>query len=306
MTSQKTDIREQITDQIIGLLETVRIDDYEPPFAGLAAQGIPENPTTGNQYQGVNILSLWFNQESKGFTSNEWATFNQWREAGANVRKGEKGSRIIFYKTLINSEKDANGNIQEHKVPLLRTYSVFNANQVDNYNYTGGSLPSQIDKVRRIDLVDAFCKGTGADIRGNKNGAYYSPKKDCINMPPTASFLDTKNASATENYYSTLLHELTHWTGAEHRLNRAWDDLTTNENSYAFEELIAELGAAFLCAQYGISQTQAPDHAIYIKSWLKALKNDKTHVFKAAAQAMKSVDYLNDLNVEAQNYETFF
>ncbi|WP_162819843.1 ArdC family protein [Kordia sp. SMS9] len=304
MTSQKTDIHQDITDQIITLLERVDIDDYQPPFASLATQGLPENPTTGNQYQGVNILSLWFNQEVKNFTSNEWATFNQWKTAGANVRKGEKGSRIIFYKTLIHSDKNEHGKIEERKVPMLRTYTVFNANQVDNYNYTHGSLPSQIDKVRRIDLVDAFCKGTGADIRGNKNGAYYSTKKDCINMPPTASFLDTKYASATENYYATLLHELTHWTGAQDRLNRDWDDIATNQTTYAFEELIAELGAAFLCAQYGIAQTLAPDHAIYIKSWLKALRNDKTHVFKAAAQAMKATQYLNDLNVEAQSYET--
>lgn len=305
MTKQKTDIRQHVTNQIIELLETVSIEDYQPPFANLATQGIPENPTTGNQYQGINILSLWFNQQSKGFSSNEWATFNQWKTAGANVRKGEKGSRIIFYKTLTASEKDENGNEQERKIPMLKAYTVFNANQVDNYNYTEGSLPSQLNKVVRIHLADEFCKYTGADIRTtDENRAYYDTERDIIHMPDQSRFLDTKHADATEHYYATKFHELIHWTGPEYRTNRETLHSVSDIGAYAQEELVAELGAAFLCAQYGITQTQPEHHAIYIKSWLKALKNDKAYIFKAAAEAMKSVDYLNELNTQRHSYES--
>ena len=117
-------------------------------------------------------------------------------------------------------------------------------------------------------------------------------------MPDTALFYDTKHASATENYYSTLLHELTHWTGGKKRLDRKNDPNKKHIENYAFEELIAELGAAFLCAQHHINQTQSRDHALYIKSWLSALRNNKTLIFKASAQAAKATTYLNALQQE--------
>ncbi len=290
MPNKKLDIHQEVTNQIISLLDKVNLEDYEPPFAELASQGLPINPTTEHQYQGINILSLWFNQQSKHFTSNEWATFKQWKHKGANIRKGEKGSRIIFYKTLIKSEENAKGEKEELKIPMLRTYIVFNANQVDGYEHTQEELTPTNDKVERIKLVDEFCKNTGAVIKHGENRAYYKYGADFINMPQTYSFLDTSQAGATENYYATLLHELTHWTGAKHRLDRNMDK---EREKYAFEELIAELGAAFLCAQHGITQTQPEHHAMYIKSWLKALKDDKTHIFKAAAKATQASEYLN-------------
>lgn len=292
MANKKTDIHEEITNQIIELLDKVNLEDYEPPFAGLAAQGLPLNPTTANQYQGINILSLWFNQQSKHFTSNEWATFKQWKDKGAQVRKGEKGSRIIFYKTLIKSEENAKGETEETKIPMLKTYTVFNANQIEGYEHTERELAPEIDNVERIKLVDEFCSNTGAEIRHSENRAYYRHKADFINMPETSSFLDTAQANATENYYATLLHELTHWTGAKNRLDR---EISPDKEKYAFEELIAELGAAFLCAQHGITQTKPDHHAMYIKSWLQALKNDKTYIFKAAAKAAQASAYLNEL-----------
>ena len=295
MTNEKPkriDIREEVTNQIITLLEKVDLEDYEPPFASFAAQGIPSNPTTEKQYQGINILSLWFNQQAKAFTSNEWATFKQWKDQGAKVRKGEKASRIIFYKTLIQEEENAKGQMEEHKIPMLKAYAVFNANQVEGYETPMEDM-ERVDKVKRIALVDEFCKNTKADIRYGENGAFYDIANDYINMPETSSFVDTHHADATENYYSTLLHELTHWTGAKHRLDREMKKTNSNLQDYAYEELVAELGSAFLSAQHGITQTQPEHHAIYIKEWLKALKNDKAHIFKAAAQAMKAVEFLN-------------
>ena len=290
----KIDIHEQVTNQIIDLLDQVDLDNYQPPFASLAAKGLPLNPTTKNHYQGVNILNLWFNQQAKKFSSNHWASFKQWKDNGAKIKKGEKGTRIVFYKTLTKTEENSSGETETHKIPMLRLYTVFNANQVENYNQDAIKVPEQ-DRVERISLVEEFCSKTDADIRHGGDEAFFAPDEDFIQMPETRLFLDTEEASATENYYSTLLHELTHWTGSKHRLKR---DLAHNQKErekYAFEELVAELGAAFLCAHHGIAQNHPPNHALYIKSWLKALKDDKTFIFKASAQAAKAVDFLDQL-----------
>nr|WKN34376.1 zincin-like metallopeptidase domain-containing protein [Tunicatimonas sp. TK19036] len=298
--SKKPDIHQEVTDKIISLLDQVNLDNYQPPFAGLAAQGLPFNPTTNNHYQGVNILALWFNQQTRGLASNQWATFKQWKDKGAQVRKGEKGNRIIFYKTLIKEQENDKGETEDKAIPMLRLYTVFNASQVDGYEDTQNPAIPEGDKVERIRLVDEFCSRTKADIRTGENRAYYHKIEDYINMPETASFLDTEEISATEQYYSTLLHELTHWTGASSRLDRLGASTKVTAEDYAFEELVAELGAAFLCASQGITQTQPENHAIYIKSWLESLKNDKTYIFKAAAQAAKATQYLDAITLESR------
>ncbi|MEQ8470023.1 MAG: zincin-like metallopeptidase domain-containing protein [Marinoscillum sp.] len=292
----RADIHQEITNNIISLLDQVDLKDYQPPFANLAALGIPLNPVTKNQYQGINILSLWFNQKSRALPSNKWASFKQWQQAGGKVKKGEKGTRIIFYKTLIKGNENDKGESEEVKIPMLRQYVVFNASQVEGYEDIDQIKTPEKDNVERLTLIDEFCKRTGADIRSDEDQAYYSPIGDYINMPDTALFLDTKEASATKNYYSILLHELTHWTGGKPRLDRQDDPNKMPMENYAFEELIAELGAAFLCAQHNIRQTQPKGHALYIKSWLRALKNDKTLIFKASAKAAKAVSFLNDFN----------
>lgn len=298
-TKPKIDIHEEVTNNIIGLLDQVDYSDYQSPFAGLVAQGIPENPTTKKTYQGVNILSLWFNQQSKQFTSNHWASFKQWKDNGAHVRKGEKGSRVIFYKTLEVSEENSKGEDVSKKIPMLKVYTVFNENQIEGYKDPAGNEDFPVDKVEKIKLVDRFCEETKATItNGEGLVPYYEVNKDFISLPETVKFRDTDDLSATEHYYSILLHELTHWTGAKKRLNRPGITEKVNQEQYAFEELIAELGAAFLCAQHGISQSTTKNHAAYIKSWLQALKEDKTYIFKASAQAAKAVDFLNHLQPE--------
>ena len=291
----KRDIHQEITDKIIRALDHVDPCDWQAPFAGLAAQGLPRNPVTDHRYQGINIPSLWCDQQEKKFTSNHWATFKQWRAKGAQVRKGEKASPIIFYKTLLKEEENEAGETEEFSVPMLKTYSVFNADQVDGYDHGETGAANETDLVTPLEAAERFCAKTGADIRHGGNGAFYDRLGDFIGLPDTIAFIDTEHASATENYYATLLHELTHWTGAPLRLDRDKAKTSREREKYAFEELIAELGAAFLCAQIGIVQTLREDHAQYIKGWLKALQNDKKFVFKAAAQAAKAVDYLNGL-----------
>ncbi|MEP2025835.1 MAG: ArdC-like ssDNA-binding domain-containing protein [Reichenbachiella sp.] len=197
----KTDIHQDITNNIIEILDQVDLNDYQPPFAALAAQGLPKNPITNNHYQGVNILALWFNQQARKLPSNQWATFKQWQEKGAHVRKGEKGSRVIFYKTLTKTEENNNGEKEDIKIPMLRLYTVFNASQVEGYEVDQTQpIPDQ-DRVDCISLIDEFCQKTGADIRHIEDEAYYSILEDYINMPDTSLFLETEKASATENYY---------------------------------------------------------------------------------------------------------
>ena len=296
----KRDIYQEITNKIITLLETVNLDDYEPPFASLTAQGLPFNPMTERWYSGINIPSLWVDQQDKGFASNHWATFKQWKERGAFVRKGEKASPIIFFKTLLRQEENSDGEQEDHAIPMLKTYSVFNADQVDGYDHRETVKTTPIDLVERIAAVDCYCANTSADIRHGGNSAYYRHDDDFIQMPDTTAFVQTKQASATGNYYATLLHELIHWTGASHRLNRDRIKSVTEREKYAFEELIAELGAAFLCSALAIEQTPRDDHALYLKSWLKALKNDKKYIFKASAHAARASEFLNGLQAPSE------
>lgn len=291
---KKRDICQEITNKIIGVLDSIDLRDYEAPFAGLAAQGLPKNPITDNHYRGINIPALWIDQQEKGFTSNRWATFKQWKEQGASVRKGERGSQIIFYKTLTVSEENAKGEECETSIPMIKGYTVFNANQVEGYSDEKILSANQSNLVERIEAADTYCSNTKAEISHGGLRAFYSRSGDFIKMPNEHHFVDTKQATVTENYYATLLHELTHWTGAPHRLDRDKAKTKADTDKYAFEELVAELGAAFLCAHLGITQTPRDDHALYIKTWLAALKNDKKLVFKASAHAAKAVDFLNN------------
>lgn len=200
---------QDITNKIIALLEEVNVEDYQPPFSSLAAQGLPINPFTEKRYQGVNIPVLWFYQQEKAFTSNHWATFKQWKEKGASVRKGEKGSAICFYKTLLVDEETEQGKAITSKIPMMKLYKVFNANQVDGYGHRVTPKANEEDHVERLELVDEFCSNTGANII-HKSGsrAYYHLAGDYIHMPDTFDFMKEIATTATENYYSTLCMSL--------------------------------------------------------------------------------------------------
>lgn len=295
---KQQNLYQEVTDKIINLLERVNLEDYEPPFAALAAQGLPMNPTTEQYYKGVNIPCLWLYQQEQNYTSNHWATFKQWKEQGCNVRKGQKGSTIVFYKTLVKTEENEQGEEQTNKIPMLKLYKVFNADQVEGYQHRSSPYINEKDEVEPIELADEFCANTKADIRHEHgNRAFYHRIDDYIHIPETMDFIKTIDATATENYHSTLFYELVHWSGAPHRLDRDKAQSLEEKGKYAFEELVAELGAAFLCAQLNINQSPRNDHARYILSWLQALRNDNKSIFRASAQAARAVDYLNDLQL---------
>ena len=238
-------------------------------------------PVTKNIYNGVNFFYLSLLQSTGEYgLSNEWVTYKQAQNLGAQVRKGSKGVNVIFYKPLEIKDKATE---KSKVIPMLKSYTVFNRDMVDG-------LPAQVKKeVSEFEVMEScenFIKNTRAIIKHGGARACYIPSLDQINLPEKTSF----NTSA--DYYATAYHELIHYTGSEKRLARLKNDSFGSEG-YAFEELIAELGASMLCAYNGINaQLQ---HASYIDSWIKALKNDKKFIISASAKAQKAVNYL--LNV---------
>ena len=233
---------------------------------------------------------------SKGYGSNEWATFNQWKERGVKVRKGEKAAPVVFFKP-IEVEPDPDNENDAGLRYVAKGYSVFNAEQVEGYEAPAIEQPNLVE---RIEKADQFIEQTGAEIVYEGTRAFYSPDNDQITMPKPAYFRDTEGSTATENFYAVQLHELIHWTGAQKRLNRLIPVKRFGDNVYAMEELVADLGAAMLCADLGIRNEPRPDHASYLQHWLDVLKQDKRAIFFAAAAAHKASEYLHDLQEGTQ------
>jgi len=283
-----TDIYATITQSVIAAMETAT-GEYTCPWHTPAASQSPRNAVSKHYYRGANVISLWISSLKFGFEHSLWATYKQWRQVGGQVRQGEKGTPIFFYKRL--EVKDRNSEQGDTKlIPLVRHCTVFNIAQVD-----GVELPASAQRVPLFEPspeIDAVISGTGILIEHiGGSGAYYLPVDDFVVMPLQKSFVGTDTSTAFESYYTVLLHEMTHATGAEHRLNRP---LSTDRSTdaYAFEELVAELGAAFSCARLGISASPRADHAQYIKHYHQLLKSDNRAIFKAATAAAAACDFL--------------
>lgn len=290
------DIYQRVTDAIILNLE----QGVRPWIKPWTSAGNTTRPLRhdGTPYRGVNVLILWSETAARGYASSTWMTYRQATILGGQVRKGEHGTTVV-YANVIERSDDAGqsdtisaGPIATTRIPVLRAYTVFNIDQIDGLPYTSPSQPLITDSLPgRIEQADAFITASGADIVHRGNRACYIPSADRIEMPPYRQFIDTPTASAAEGYYGTLLHELVHWTSPKHRCDR---DLGKRfgDNAYAREELVAEIGAAFLCADLRITLEPRPDHAAYLASWLNVLKTDKRAIFSAAALAQKAVDWL--------------
>jgi antirestriction protein ArdC len=288
----KTDIYQNVTNTIIAAIEAGQTGDkLHMPWSGFP--GLPTNAHSGKAYRGVNIPTLWALQLGRGYTSENWATYKQWQALGAQVRKGEKAAPIVFWKA-VNGDPDADH--AEADIRMVARWSmVFNADQVDGY--TPPAPAPGAGQAAMIEHVEQFLLDSGADIRHGGGEAYYHFGEDYIALPAMALFHDTPGSTATEAYYATALHELTHWTGSARRLDRT-QPTRFGGKAYAFEELVAELGAAMLCAMLGVTSSTRDDHAQYIDNWLKALKSDKRYIFSAASQAQKAADYLCSLQRE--------
>ena len=277
----RADVYVRITNQIVAAIEA-GTDTYDMPWhhtGGSVAR--PSNVASGKSYRGVNILSLWASAYGRGFESGLWGTYQQWKTCGAQVKKGERGSPIVFYKRLDAEDGEQEG--EDRPRLIARGYAVFNLAQVENYDAPSfAPLPES----ERIARADAFFENLNINTEFGGDGAYYRPSTDTVHMPPFASF---KSAAG---FYSVYGHESGHASGAKHRLDR---DLTGRfgDEKYSFEEIIVEISAAMLMADLGIASTPRPDHAAYISSWLKVLNNDPRAIFSAASQAQKIADWMH-------------
>ncbi|WP_299791661.1 zincin-like metallopeptidase domain-containing protein [uncultured Marivita sp.] len=285
-TAARPDVYAQVTNHILNAMETA--GDFQLPWitdTG-ARCGRPVNIASKRAYQGVNVLSLWITSLAKEYPSHIWGTYRQWQAARCQVRRGEEASVIVFYRRLEREDEE-----QERFV--AKASWVFNAAQVDGYEPPIADLPDAagFDPLKQ---AEGFVAKTGAKVEERGDMACYIPSRDVILMPERRRFLRTRSASPSEAFYGTLCHELIHWSGSNTRLGR---DLTGRfgDKAYAMEELVAELGAAFLCADLGISRKPREDHAAYIKSWLAVLKADKRAIFTAASKASQATQWLQSL-----------
>jgi antirestriction protein ArdC len=245
----------------------------------------------GIPYQGINILMLWGAAMEKGYSAPIWMTFKQALALGGAVRKGERGSLVVFALTFTRTEADtATGEESERDIPFLKGYTVFNAEQIDGLpaHFLAPAAP-RLDPAQRIEHAERFFAATGATVRHGGDRAYYSITGDYVQMPHFEAFRDA------ESYYAVLAHELTHWTRHPSRLAREFGRKRFGDEGYAMEELVAELGAAFLSADLDLTPEPRPDHAAYIAGWLKALKNDRRAISTAASYAQRAADFLSGI-----------
>lgn len=286
------DVYSKITNRIVEDLEK-GVRPWMRPWSADNTAGRIVRPLRHNgiPYKGINVLMLWSAAVVKGYGSPTWLTFKQALELGGNVRKGEHGELVVFASTFRRAETDDKGEEIERDIPFLKGYTVFNVEQCEGLpaQYSAKAEPPALPPVARIERADAFFAATGATIRHGGSRAYYAEGPDYVQMPPFETFRDA------ESHAATLAHELTHWTKHDKRLARDMGRIRWGDEGYAKEELVAELGSAFLCADLEITPEIRDDHASYIASWLKALKDDKRLIFSAAAHAQRAVDYLHSL-----------
>ena len=285
----KTDqVYAAVTKRIIADLEEGTATWHKPWAAGGFA-GLPLR-ANGEPYKGINTLMLWAAAEDAGYGSAHWLTFRQAKAEGGNVRKGERASYVFFAKPITRpGSKAADGDEDEPKIYMRRAYAVFNVEQCEGLpsKYAKPSAPA-MNPEQRIAHCEAWFARLGADIRHGGGRAFYRPSSDHIQMPEFGAF------ESGASYYATLAHECTHWTGAPKRLEREQSG-GRDSDEYAREELVAELGAAFLCAALGVSAEPRPDHAQYLAGWLRVLREDDRAIVQAATAARRAVDYLTEL-----------
>lgn len=292
MEPKKIDLYETITNKILDKLEKGEVPWHKPWDSSV---GIPRNLINNKPYNGINSMIL----GCQRYDSPYWLTFKQCSEKGGKVKKGEKGSIIVFWTFLdkntgkpVAQDADHEGDKLGSKdiIPYLKYYTVFNTNQCENLNVK--QIAAENPEIPIITSADAIVKGmpNPPEIKEGFTRACYYPIRDELNMPRIEAF------KTTEEYYSTLFHELTHSTGHEKRLHRrnSTEARSFGDEKYSKEELVAEMGAAFLCAKSGIGNVTIDNSAAYIQSWMKALKDDKKLLITAAGQAQKAVNYITN------------
>ena len=281
----KVDLYANVTSRILAELERGAAP-WVKPWSATPGQNVPQNAVSNRPYSGCNVILLWLTR-GQGWPTPRFLTFKQAQEAGGSVRKGERGTRVYFVKQLRVTESKE-GEVQDKLIPMMREYVVFNVAQCDGL--PAGIVQGEAARVRNPDtrdaLADEFLASSLADIREGQGEAYYAPGQDFISMPAFAAF------KGADHFYNVVFHELVHWTGHKTRLDR---DLKGRfgQAAYAAEELIAELGAAFLAAEFSFNGDVR--HAGYIATWITLLRSDKRAFFTAASKAQAAADYLRGL-----------
>ena len=282
----KRDLYADVSARIVAELEAGAAP-WVKPWSATAGANIPCNAVSNRPYSGCNVVLLWMAQAA-GYCTPRFLTFKQALELGGHVRKGERGTKVFFVKQLQVRDQSTDDNSATRLIPMMREYTVFNVDQCDTL--PDSAITGKPMRVRnpdtRDELADEFLRSTGADIREGHGEAFYVPSRDFISMPAFEAF------RGADHFYNTTFHELTHWSGHKSRLDR---DLKNRFGSreYAAEELIAELGAAFLCAEFGFDGDVR--NAGYVANWIELLKADKRAFFTACSQASKAADYLRGL-----------
>jgi antirestriction protein ArdC len=299
-TKVRRDVQQEITDTIIAQIEAGAgkwtMPWHARPGDGFSAE-LPVN-TDGRAYRGLNIILLWGSAMAKGYSRPIWGTFKKWEKLGAFPRKGEKGTLAFYWTKRCNIcgastfnvsahfNESHPGETQDFRMTCV-AWNLFNIEQLAEVpaKFTNTPAPVAIPEDKRIAAAEKFFASVPAKVNHGGNRAYYTTGGDYIQMPHFEQF------NTPEDYYSTRGHETVHWSGHETRCNREFGK-RFGDNAYAFEELVAELGAAFLCAHLGISNEPRPDHAQYLTSWLETLKGDKYAIFTAASRAQDGVNFI--------------
>lgn len=291
MQPDRTDIYTRITNSLIAELEQGTRPWLRPWSAEHLAGRITRPLRAGGQpYKGINVIQLWMSAAVQGFSAPLWITFNQTRELGGRIKAGSRGTLVVYADRIQKRETGDDGEEAEREIFFMKGYTVFNAEQTEGLPpHFYATAPAAAEPTERIAAADLFFANTGADIRHGGNRAYYAPQPDYVQMPPFASFRDAAS------YCATLAHELAHWTSHPARLNRDFGRKRFGDEGYAREELVAEIAAAFLCCDLGITPEPREDHAAYLADWLKVLATDNRAIFQAAAFAQKACEYLHGL-----------
>jgi antirestriction protein ArdC len=283
--TERADVYTRITDEIVAAIEAGAGDWRMPWHHDGAAVTRPQNVSSGRRYRGVNVLALWIAAEARSFASGLWGTYRQWQGVGAQVRKAERGTTVVLWKqatSRVDDESD-DGDAGHGRI-FARAFTVFNIAQVDGYAPAPVAMLPESD---RIDHADAFVAALQIPITVGAYDAHYRIDLDHIFMPPFAAFRD---AAA---HIGTLIHECAHATGAKHRLDRNFAE-RFNSEARAIEEACAELTASYILADLGIAHHPRPDHAAYVASWLRVLKDDPRAIFTAASKAQQAADWMHD------------
>jgi antirestriction protein ArdC len=294
-TANRTDVYTRVTDRIVSQLEE-GVRPWIKPWQAEHLAGRISRPLRheGTPYKGINILMLWAFAEEHGFISPFFLTYRQAQELGGNVKKGEHGSTVVYANTFKKTDTAEDGSETEQEIAYLKEYTVFCADQCEGlpaHFYQLAEPPKE--KMERIEAAESFFANTKADIRYGGNRAYYAIAEDYVRMPPFETFRDA------ESHAATLGHEISHWSRHPSRLDRDLGRKKWGDEGYAMEELVAEICSAFLCADLGIEPEVREDHAAYIQSWIKVLRDEKRAIFTAASLASQAADFLHGLQPKA-------